>query len=80
MATKINITKARKAYESDQVVYMQSSNMRFNSVWQSAMPVKKSDVESYAFNGNATFDSLVNEFTYYNCDRERGKRVHFYID
>jgi hypothetical protein len=26
------------------------------------------------------FDSLVNDFSYYNCNKELGKRVHFYIN
>jgi hypothetical protein len=26
------------------------------------------------------FDSLVNDFSYYNCNSELGNRVHFYIN
>lgn len=26
------------------------------------------------------FDSLVSDFSYYNCNSELGKRVHFYIN
>lgn len=28
--------------------------------------------------GTGGFDSLVNSFRYYNCDRQRGKRIIFF--
>ena len=27
-----------------------------------------------------TFDTIVNTFTYYNCNKETGRRLHYYIE
>lgn len=75
--TIVQITKqrARRLYEQGKTIYLQSCNMRFNTMWQSACPISK---ESGQW-GEHTFDSLVNEYIYYNCDQERGKYPCFFI-
>jgi len=49
--------------------------MRFNNMWQSAYPISKS-TEQWE---EQDFDKTVNEYTYYNCDHERGKYPNFFV-
>ena len=72
---QITITKARRLYNEGKAIYLQSCNMRFNNMWQSACPISKS-AEQWA---EQDFDRTVNEYTYYNCDNERGKYPNFFI-
>lgn len=76
-ATIVQIAKqrARRLYEQGKTIYLQSCNMRFNNMWQSACPISK---EVRSWEGH-TFDSIVNEFTYYNCDQERGKYPNYFV-
>lgn len=76
-ATIVQIAKqrARRLYDQGKTIYLQSCNMRFNGMWQSACPISK-ETRSRE---EQTFDSLVNEYTYYNCDQERGKYPCFFI-
>ena len=67
--------RARRLYEQGKTIYLQSCNMRFNNMWQSACPVSH---ETRAWD-EQTFDSIVNEYTYYNCDHERGKYPTFFV-
>ena len=71
---QINKTSAKKFFEAEKEIFLQSSNMPFNSFWQSAYRIQK---DKYSV--DSTFDRIINEFTYYNCDSERGKYIHFYI-
>ena len=76
-ATVVQIAKqrARRLYEQGKTIYLQSCNMRFNTMWQSAYPMSKESCQW----GEHTFDSLVNEYIYYNCDQERGKYPNFFV-
>lgn len=76
-ATIVQIAKqmARRLYEQGKTIYLQSCNMRFNNMWQSACPMNKESCQW----GERTFDSLVNEYTYYNCDHERGKYPNYFV-
>lgn len=64
---------AQKVYDEGKTVYMQSCNMPFNSFWQSPCPANKNNWE-------VSFEQLVNEFMYYNCDSERGKYANFFVE
>lgn len=66
--------RARRLYEQGKTIYLQSCNMRFNTMWQSACPMSKESCQW----GEHTFDSLVNEYIYYNCDQERGKYPNYF--
>ncbi len=72
---QVSKAAARKQFEAGNEVYLQSSNMRPFGVWQSICPIKKDNPYSWS----ANFESITNEYSYYNCDNERGKYVHFYI-
>ena len=69
--TVINKTKARDLYSQGVEIFVQSKNMSFDNVWQSAYGIKKN-------NEADTFDRVVNSFIYYNCDSERGKTPRYY--
>ena len=68
---EISKAKARKLYNQGLEVFLQSKNMSFDNVWQSACGIKKS-------NEADIFDNVVNNYSYYNCDRERGKTPKYY--
>lgn len=72
---QISIRKARKLFDKNVTIYLQSSNMRFNTHFQSADPVNKKNCSSWW-----GFEQICNNFRYYNCDNERGKYIHFYVD
>lgn len=72
---QISKQRARRLYEQGKTIYLQSCNMRFNTMWQSACPISH---ETRAWD-NQSFDSIVNEYTYYNCDHERGKYPNFFV-
>ena len=71
---QINKIRARKLYEQGVTIYLQSCKMVFKSMWQSACPISK-DRASWG----ETFDTVVNAYTYYNCDNERGKYPCFFV-
>lgn len=72
---RIDKRTARKLYNAGKTIYLQGCTMRFDNMWQSACPISK-DREQWE---GQNFDSTVNEYTYYNCDSERGRYVHFYV-
>jgi hypothetical protein len=76
-ATIVQIAKqrARRLYEQGKTIYLQSCNMRFNTMWQSACPINISDKWSDA----DSFDGIVNDYVYYNCDHERGKYPNYFV-
>lgn len=70
---QINVKTAHRLFESGKEVFLQSSNMRFESVWCNAMPLKKET----AFTDD--WEYIVADFAYYNCDNERGKYIHYFV-
>ena len=71
--------KAKKAYEEGKHIWMHPCNMRVSIVWESPMPFNKKAIEDNAFLMNSTFENIVNDFRYYNCDNERGKYPIFFV-
>ncbi len=70
---KITKQRAKRLYEDGEEVYLQPSNMPFDSMWMRPL-----NISFYTCEG-ADFDFILNEFRYYNCDNVRGKYIHFYI-
>ena len=60
--------------ERGETVYLLSCNMRPNNMWQSPCPVNKNK-DVY----DSTFENVINDYRYYNCDNERGKYPIFFI-
>lgn len=68
---RVNKTKARIKYNEGKTIYLIQDKMLFDNVWQSPCPVDNK--------GEQKFDTIVNEFRYYNCDSERGYGVKYFI-
>lgn len=71
---RIDKREARRLYNNNVEVFFQSSNLRFDNVWQRPMPARK---DGYSFSGH-TFDRVCDDYASYNCDAERGRQIHFY--
>lgn len=71
---QINVRTAKKLFEMGKNIFMQSSNMNFDNVWQKACEISK-DRLTY----NETFDTVCNAYMYYNCDSERGKYINYFV-
>ena len=69
----LEITKkqARERYNDGKVVRLMASNLNPHSYWGSPLPINKES--------GRKFEQVCNEFMYYNCTRETGKRIRFYI-
>lgn len=75
MVQQVTKPTARKMYESGKTVYLHSSNMRFDNMWQHPMPAQK---DGYSFVGY-TFDQVCSSYKTYNRDNERGRYIHFFV-
>lgn len=72
---QINKTLAKKLYNSGKSIYVLQCNMIFDNVWQSPYLINiKDDMW-----GAENFDGRINDYTYYNCDNERGKYPCFFV-
>ena len=70
---QVNKIAAKKAYERGKTVYLLACNMRPNNMWQGPCMINKRD-------SDISFENMVNYFTYYNCDNERGKYPIFFVE
>lgn len=68
---KINKEKARKLFNAGKTIRLCASKINPCNIWGFY-----ADIDASC---NNTFDRLVNEFMYYNCSTETGKRVCYYI-
>lgn len=76
---QVTSSKAKKAYESGKPIWLHPCNMRVNNAWQKPMPTSKKRIEDNAFTDRCTFENVVNDFRYYNCDNERGRYPIFFV-
>ena len=74
MIQQISKRTAKRLFEDGKEIFIQSSNMTFENVWQSAAGIEK----AYLSYGE-TFETVCNSYLYYNCDNYRGKYIHFFI-
>lgn len=73
---RVNKHKARAMFKQGETVLMLQSNMRIDNMWQAPYPISRfMDCVTMGH----TFDSIVDEFMYYNCDAERGYSVKYYV-
>ena len=75
MVQQINKTAAKKRFENGETIFLQSSKMLFDNVWQSAFPINIGEVKHLG----ETLETICNSYLYYNCDKERGKYIHFFV-
>ena len=77
---RVNKAAARRAYDSNMVVWLQTSNYCFVGGWQFPFQLWRENYPTDpAFPGEYSFDSLVRQYEYYNCQYETGYYVSFYV-
>ena len=69
----IEITKqeARERYDDGKIIRLMTSKLNPYSYWGEPLPVNNKCGKD--------FNKLCNEFAYYNCTKETGKTIKFYI-
>lgn len=76
---KISKKQAVKEFNNGNTVLLCTSKVNPQiiqySPWLNWYDFRKSTCEEL----NSTFEQCVNEFSYYNCNKELGLRVHYYI-
>ena len=66
---QINKTVAKKLYDSGKTIFLNACNMGMNNHWTSPMPLDNKAGEK--------FETMLNEYEYYNCCNERGLYSNF---
>lgn len=69
---QISKTLARKLFAKGESIEIQSSKMLFDNIWQCPCQISNKD-------NDESFDSIINGYKNYNCDKERGLTVHYFI-
>lgn len=69
---RVNKATARKMYRSGCEIHLLPCKVRLNKVWVSPISIS---LESH----NDTFDRVVNQYEYYNCNAELGYYAHYYV-
>lgn len=72
LCKQINVKTAKKLYDKGVKIWLHPCNLILSNPWQEPYDYKKS--ETYT----ECFESLVNSFSYYNCDKDRGQRIIFF--
>ena len=65
---------ARKLFDAGKSIFMMPSNLMFDCVWTTPMQTDRSRLGYHK-----NFDSICDDFKYYNCDCERGYYIRFYV-
>lgn len=69
---KVDKRTAVREYNSGNTIHLLPSKAAPGSVWISPTSVSNQCDKS--------FEALINEYSYYNCTKETGLRVNYYID
>lgn len=72
---QVNINSAEKAFNDGKNVWLLANKCNLNSQLFGAMHTHKDNI-----NCQELFKNIVNHFSYYNCDKERGLRVLYFIE
>ena len=68
---KVDKRVARKLFDAGGVVYLAPCKATPWSYWSGLISIYKE---------SAGFDTVINEFEYYNCNTELGKRAAYYVE
>ena len=73
MSNFIEISKrqARERYNNGKIIRLMANNLNPNSYLGEPSPVHK--------DCGKEFEKICNEFAYYNCTKETGKKIKFYV-
>jgi hypothetical protein len=80
---KLTKTQVRKQFSKslDQTVLLFPSNCGpANTTWVKGFEYNPSKYNITYKELDNHFNKFINEFSYYNCNAELGKRVHFYMN
>lgn len=70
--TRVSKIKARRLFDENKAIYLIPAKCRFTTTGF-VVPIKICN------DGDRSFDSIVNEFEYYNCNQELGGYAAFYV-
>lgn len=68
---KVDKRVARKEFDAGGVVYLAPCKANPRADWVGLISIYKE---------SASFDTAINEFEYYNCNTEMGKRAAYYVE
>ena len=68
---RISMAAARRLFNNGVEIYMLPSKAVIGNIWILPIGIHQDGI---------SFEAHVNEYRYYNCSAETGKRVHFYIE
>lgn len=68
---RISMATARRLFNNGVEIYMLPSKAVIRNIWILPIGIHQDEI---------SFEAHVNEYRYYNCSAETGKRVHFYIN
>jgi hypothetical protein len=69
---QVNKTTAKNIYDKGGRIYLNACNMMLNNPWTTPMLLDKE------FAGK--FETMVNEYEYYNCCSERGNYANYFVN
>lgn len=69
---RVNKATARKLYRNGCEIHLLPCKVRLKNEWVSPIAIS---LETH----NETFDRVVNQYEYYNCNAELGYYAHYYV-
>lgn len=69
---KVNSLQAEELYNSGYTIFLHPCRMKLNNVWQSPYQAQRNEQHP------EEFKKVDTQYTYYNCDSERGKYPHYF--
>jgi len=80
MYTRIDRAKAKKLIKQGLHVALCASNMRPGDPWYPEIEINRYSVNNYnGIDFESKFKNLVNHFMYYNCNKETGNKVSYFL-
>lgn len=76
---KVNKTQARKLYNKNVNIYIVPCKVfpNYSSIWIKPIKLNKEEyLEKYY---EIDFDKIINNFEFYNCNKDLGKYTSYYI-
>ena len=68
--------KAKKAYGEGHWITLYPVNLRPRTICNPPIPIRN----DCGMTAGMTFEAVVNEFEYYNCNRETGRYAKFFME
>jgi len=69
---KVNKAHAERLYNSGHTIFIHPCKMRLNNMWQSPYQAQRNEQHP------EEFKKVDAEYTYYNCDSERGRYPNYF--